>query len=349
MTAMGALLSRMTRRGTLAQIDHVVPPHPAAATGLVSRVYAQVERDFGILAPPISLHAPAPEVLAGAWMMLRESLLCGAGDRAAKEAVAAGVSLGNTCPFCVQVHSTFLHGLVRGRDAAAIAAGRPESVADADMRRFALWARDSGRPSAGRRAPFPDAVAAEFRGVAVVFQYLNRMVNVFIGDPPIPDGLRVREPLMRVIGGVLRLATRPRVDAGAGLDLLPAAPPGEDLGWAGGTVAEAFARAGAAIEAAGRRSVPEPVRDLVTARLAGWDGSPPGLRRSWAEEAVAGLAARDRPAGRLALLTAMASYQVGPAEVEEFRRERPGDRPLVELTSWASLRAARHVSGWLRG
>lgn len=345
---MGMLLSRMTRRGTLAQIDHVTPPRPSAATGLVARVYAQVERDFGILAPPVVLHAPAPEVLAGAWMMLRETLLCGSADRAAKEAVAAGVSLGNACPFCVQVHSTFLHGLVRGRDAAAIAAGRPESAADPRIQRFATWARDSGRrETAGGEAPFPDALAAEFRGVAVVFQYLNRMVNVFIGDPPIPNGLPARDPLMRLLGSVLRLATRPRVAVGAGLDLLPEAPP-EDLGWAEGTVAEAFARAAAAIEAAGRRSVPEPVRALVRMRLADWDGRPPGPRTDWADAAAAGLAARDRPTGRLALLTAMASYQVGPADVEAFRRERPGDGPLVELTSWASLTAALHIGGWLR-
>jgi hypothetical protein len=34
-------------------------------------------------------------------------------------------------------------------------------------------------------------------------------------------------------------------------------------------------------------------------------------------------------------------------DVAEFRRERPDDGALVELTAWASLSAARHVGAWI--
>jgi hypothetical protein len=54
----------------------------------------------------------------------------------------------------------------------------------------------------------------------------------------------------------------------------------------------------------------------------------------------------DRPAGRSALLTALASYQVGPSVIEEFRIGRPADGALTELTAWASLAAARRVGSW---
>ncbi len=99
--------------------------------------------------------------------------------------------------------------------------------------------------------------------------------------------------------------------------------------------------------------MPEPVRDLVVARLASWDGQPAGPAgpgRGWVEAAVSGLAADQRPAGRLALLVALASHQVSQSDVEEFRdRGRPGDQTLVELTAWASLAAARRTASWTAG
>lgn len=349
---MSGMLGRATRRGALAQIRHITPVQPKGAPGAVARVYAQVERDFGMLAPPVSLHSPAAEPLAACWLMLRETLLGELADRAAKEAVAAAVSHGNTCPYCVQIHATLLYGLASGRDAAAIAAGRIESITDPRVREIAMWARASGtRGTAERQPPLPPGQAPELIGVAVTFHYLNRMVNVFLGDPPIPSGLpgAVRHGLMRMLGRLLRPTTARRLEPGASLDLLPAAPLPDDLSWAAGapTVADAFARAAAAIEEAGRRSVPEPVRLLVTAELSTWDGRPPGLDRGWVETAVSSLADAERPAGRLALLTALASYRIGQSDIDAFQRTRPGDQALIELTSWASLTAARRVAGWI--
>jgi hypothetical protein len=60
---------------------------------------------------------------------------------------------------------------------------------------------------------------------------------------------------------------------------------------------------------------------------------------------VAGLPAADRPPGRLALLTALASYRVTQAVIDDFRRDRPEDAELIALTSWASLAAARREGG----
>jgi AhpD family alkylhydroperoxidase len=349
----------------LAQVRHVTPVRPGAATGLVARVYDQVERDFGMLAPPVALHSPAPDVLAASWLMLRETLIAtGRADRATKEAVGAAVSLGNTCPYCVEVHSATLGGLggVATGTSAAGAEGLIGSVADPAVREIAAWAMSCGSVSsagsarredvAGRRElPFPAEHAAELVGVVVTFHYLNRMVNVFLRESPFPSGLpapargRLLRLLVRILGPMTRADRRP----GDSADLLPAAALPDDLAWAADSphVADAFARAAATIEAAGARSVPAAVRDLVLSELAGWHGDLPGISRAWVEDAVSGLAAADRPAGRLAMLTALASYQIGPAVIEEFRNGRSTDEALVELTSWVSLAAARRVGSWI--
>src|SRR5262249_9144287 len=157
------------------------------------RVYVQVEQEFGVLAPPIALHSPSPETMAAAWLMLRESMLApGLVGRAHKEAIAAAVSLGNTCPYCVTVHGAALDGLVRGRAANAIVSDRIELVADPEIRTLAAWARagsvlgggdiggdigtgsvdgvgNGAYSSTARRVGFPARHAPENVGVAVTF------------------------------------------------------------------------------------------------------------------------------------------------------------------------------------
>jgi len=339
----GGLLGRVTLKRSLGQIRHVDPVWPDAARGLVARVYGQLEREFGMLAPPVALHSPAPTVLAACWLMLRETLLAaGRVDRPTKEAIAAAVSLRNACPYCVDVHSATLNGLLPGRDAAAIAAGRVDAVAAPELRAIAAWARGDGEAP-----PFPAGQAAELVGVAVAFHYLNRMVNVFLGDSPIPAGAPavIRRGAWRAFGRVMRPYARRDREPGYALDLLPPVPPPDDLSWTAGSpfVAEAMARSYAAIDEAGESAVPAAVRGLVAVRLARWDGGPTGLGRAWVDEAVAGLPAGERAAGRLALLAAFASYQIDQSVIDGFRRDRPDDAALIRLTGWASLAAARRI------
>ncbi|MBC6450533.1 carboxymuconolactone decarboxylase family protein [Actinokineospora xionganensis] len=338
---MGGTVIRAALRSALNQVLYVDPVRPRQARDVVATVYQRVEREFGMLAPPIALHSPSPTVLAASWVMLRESLLArGELDRATKEVVAAGVSVGNGCPYCVQVHSATFGGLVHGPAAAALSTSRVEDIADDSTRALALWARDSAFAHA--RPPSP---TAETVGVAVTFHYLNRMVSVFLGDSPLPPNVPAgaRGPATRFLGRFMRSSATAEHRPGDSLDLLPPAPVGQDLWWAADspTIADAFARAYAVIDEAGDRAVPADVRALVIAQLAQWDGRPRGVSRAWAGEAVSVLSPRDRPIGMLALLTAMAAYQIDPSVVDDAGLSHS---TLIELTSWSSLTAARRVA-----
>jgi len=324
---------RVALRRTLRDVKYVEVVRARRARGLVKDVYRQVERDFGMLAPPIALHSAAPEVLAAAWLVLRESLVAaGTASRADKEVVAASVSAANSCPYCVEVRGMALGSLGDPAAAAAIEAGDTQAIQDRDTRALALWARGEG----GLPADVPAATAAEFTAVAVAFHYLNRVVSVFLGPSPLPESVppQAREKAKAVLGFLLKPGAAP--PAGQALELLPAAPgdtPASPLD-------DAFARATAAVEAAGERSVPSRVRDLVRRELKNWDGKPPGLGRAWVEPVLAELPPEERAAGRLALLTAKAAYQITPADVAAVRPERTDDRGLVELVSWAAFTAA---------
>jgi len=329
---------RLAVRRSLRDTRYVQVVLPRRADGLVAEVYRQVERDFNMLAPPVALHSSAPESLAAGWMILRETLVAqGVSSRANKEAVAKGVSMANSCPYCADVHGMTLDAIT-------------DTAGQSDCNALVAWARGSVSATASGAPPFLPEQAPELIGVAVAFQYYNRMVNIFLRDSPLPAHVpeSAKPRARQVLGRVLRPAgSGPR--PGESLGLLPAAPLPNDLGWArpNAVVADAFARAYAAIEAAGARSVSQSVRDLVHSRLSIWDGLAPGISRSWVDEAVAGLPEGDRPAGRLAMVIALASYQVDEGLVNAFRRTAPGDDTLVELAAWASMAAARRVSTWL--
>jgi AhpD family alkylhydroperoxidase len=327
----GRLPAVLLRSSSLAQIRHVTPSRPGTADTTVARVYRQMEQEFGVLAPPVALHSPAPDVLAACWVMLRETLLVTrAAPRAAKEAVAAEVSAANRCPYCVTMHTAAVRTLTR-KD-------------------------DGGRP---RREPLPAAYRPEFAAVALVFEYINRMVNVFLGEAPMPPQAPAAAlgVVTRVLGRVVKAASRRVGDPDASLDLLSDAPLPPDLDWAAAEpgIATALARATAVIDRAaidsdaidrnGAPAVPPSVRDVVESELDAWDGRPKGPSRLWAGAAVSGLPEEDRPAGRLALLTAVASYQVDETVVAEYRAGHRSDRELIELTSWAALTAARRSIG----
>lgn len=340
------LVRAALRNLSTSQIRHVPAVRYSAARDQTARVYREIERDFGVLAPPVILHAASPDVMTAVWLMLRETLLVpGAAPRAHKEAVSTAVSQGNECPFCVTIHSAMVDSLVGIRN---------DVIADDGARAAADWVAANRGPGAGlgRPVPFPASQAPEMVGTAVMLQYLNRMVNIFLGEAPLPPYappfmLAVTRP---VLIWLIRSAELRSPKPGVSADLLPAAALPEDLAWAAGSpaIAEAFARGAAAVEAAGRRSVPEPVRALVLAGLRDWDGRPRGLSRAWVEEAVAPLAREHRAAARLALLAAFASYQVDDGVIEAFHAADGGGRALIDVAAWASLAAARRAGSWMR-
>lgn len=333
----------------LRQVRHVRPDLGDPRT---STVRQQIRRDFGMIVPPFLLHLPAPAALSASWAIIREPAHGLQVPRAVKEAVAASVSAANACPYCVDVHTTALHALGDRAAAAAIASGRSQTITDPTLQAVVAWAHATREPDAPilRRRPFPDEHAPELIGVVLGYHYINRMVNIFAAGSPFP--VAKARPLFRSIAArALRRLVAARGRRGESVDMLPAASLPDDLAWAGGDpiIADAFARAAAAFEALGQRFVAEPVRRLVTRRLTEWRGEEPGLSRAWVTSAIDVLPPPHRPQGKLALLAALASYQVDAGVLDAARTQSGpiGDEMLVSTATWASFTAARRVGSWV--
>jgi AhpD family alkylhydroperoxidase len=343
------MITEMILAQTAKTIKYVEPVPLGSATGLAAEVYQQMRADYLPL-PVLTLHSPAPEVMAGVWSVLRESLLAGQVNRTLKEVVAATVSKINECPFCVDAHTMMLHATSDHEVAGAIRQGEYDRIKEPQLHALAQWVLANRTPHANGTLPPPffDSEAPEIAGVAVAFHYINRMVNVFLGDSPLPAPPALRGIAGRVLGATAGKRFVRHLQPGSSLKFVPRAALPDDLSWAAANPAVAGALAGMAgvVEEAGRRVLPEPVRALVSERIGAWNGEAMGLSRRWVEEAVGELKEEDRAAARLALLTALASYQVDVGVIEGFQAHYPNDTQLIAATAWASFTAARRAGIW---
>ena len=338
------------------RVKYIAPVRPEAATGLVAAVYEQLARDFQLLAP-ITLTSPLPALLAARWTVTRETLIAGAAPRLEKELVAAAVSQANACPYCVAAHALMLHGGGLDDVGQVLARGDAEAIANSRLRAVARWALNTRSPDhpAVVDPPFDERSAPEFVGTAVAFHTTNRIVDVFLEASPIamPSGLQWTAALLtkpvastfahRLVG----LAPAP----GESLSLLPDAPLPLDLRWAASNavVAGAFARAASVVDHLGASLVPSAARAIVLEHVDRWRGEAMGPSRAWVETAILPIAQPARPAARLALLTALASFQIDDDVVSAFREQSPSDDALLGTVAWAAFTAARRVGTWLGG
>lgn len=324
-------------------IRHLARPALISADPALRLLYRQLSEEFQV-APPVVLHASAPELVAGYWHAARETYVVGPHGRAKREAVAAAVSEINHCPYCETVHA----GLFAAAGGGGLASALPEEVRGA--RDWAAATLSPGSMVLRQPAVAPEEIPQIF-GTAVIFHYTNRMVSLFLGQSPLPlpgmaspAGTRLAKRMMAVMGR--RIAGYAASSGGAVIRrdaVLPA-----DFAWARGAphVAAGLAHFALAAEEAGAEDVPEPVRDLVLSHLTSWRGEAAPLSRGWLGAWTDPLDASLRPAARLALLTARAPWQIDDGLVAEFRRIAPGDRALVRTAGWAAFAAARRIARW---
>ncbi len=341
-----------TQKLTGRAVRYVAPVPRGNAVGLVADVYAQAEREFDLV-PPVTIHSPVDEILAGFWGLTREAYIVGRVGRANREIVAAAVSQINDCPFCVEIHTAMLHATSQHELASTLL---DPAAAKSSANPLAQWALATRTPGAPILAspPFLPADSTQVIGTAILYHYLNRMVNVFLEPSPSPvqhGSHAARNRVGRVLGFLFRWRFV-RIDARPGMSLamLPEAPLPTEFAWArtNASVAGALARFSAAIEAHGERVIPAAVRDVVAAVLHDWRGDDPGLSMHWLDEATNVLTDPfDRASARLALLTAIASYRVDETVISTFRSHRPSDADLIANTAWASLKATQRISTWI--
>lgn len=320
-------------------IRRIAPPDLKPGDKVAKAVFAQAEREFQ-LAPPVTIHAACPTLLAGYWHLVREGYVANAAGRADREAVAHTVSGLNTCPYCVTVHDSM---------GAAVQARVPTDP------RLLDWAAHSMDPhgQGGDLGFLSPKDQARVAATAFVFHYTNRMVSLFLNDSPVALPLSDTRVGRFLVSKSMALLSRRLVSVSvtpgeaavqADADLPPC------HGWAAGdpVIARAAAHFATAATETGRRFVPEPVRDVLTRHLGDWRGQDAPLSTAWTHDLVSGLAPTDQAVGRFVLLAARAPWQVDDALAAQVRDRLGSDAALIGAAGWAAFTATARIGNWWR-
>ena len=333
-------------------IKYIHPVKPDSAEGLVADVYAQIDRDFGKVVEPFLIHSPLPKLLAGAWMVCRESEVVGSVPRILKEAVAAAISQLNKCNYCVDAHTVMLAAAGESAIANAIEKSQYEKIRDPKIRMIVDWglASTSPRSELLRWSPFSKQEAPEIIGTAVFYHYTNRLANALLNETPLPSKQKwLSTPLKYFAGRIFSGAIREQKNIGDSLKFLPKATLPNDLRWAkhSENVSQAYACFASAVEEAGEYALPAEVRAHVTEQLSEWTGDTSELSLAWCEDAIARFDEATETAARLTILTALVPQRIEREAILSFKKHFPEDQKLLGALAWASFAAARKIGTWL--
>jgi hypothetical protein len=245
------------------------------------------------------------------------------------------------------LHATSEHNVAK-----AISKQDDEKIQDPKIRSIVAWASATRSPDAEilRSPPFSTQDAPEIIGTAVSFHYINRMVSVLLSETPLPsNSFLLKGILKRVAGRMFKGAVRRTKPSGLSIEFLQEAELSKDLKWAetNPTVAGAFSRWAAIVELVGERVLSPEVCTYVIEYISTWNGEDPGLSRNWVEQAISEFDEKFQAECRLALLTAIAPYQVDEEVIQRFRDYYPKDDELVGALAWSSFTAARKIGTWL--
>ena len=161
------------------------------ARGELKSIYKHIKSNFGLIAEPFVLHSIDTNLTAGIWSLLYEIVLVETNvKRNIKEAIAVTVSETNKCKYCVDAHSIMLFN-EKDNILSKIQKLKTDNLNPTNLNEeLIFWAFNSNKfNDITEKIPFTNNQAPEIIGTIILFNYINRMVEVFAGQSPIPTKL----------------------------------------------------------------------------------------------------------------------------------------------------------------
>ena len=336
----------MFEKASVKTMRYVTAVPMRSAVGLARRVFEMIAEDFFVNGS-LSSHSQVPELFAGAWLGGREAVLVSDRvDRTTKEAMGASLSYLNDCPYCADMLVSLVHGSGNHDAATDILNEAEESVSDPLLRERLLWVRRVAEdgPENVNSVPFTAEEIPEAISTLFTLNYVNRFSHVVMDGSPV--GQTLKNTSLKLFGYELRETTERKIIPGRGLDLLPKAPIPDDMTWARGNprIADAFARWATAVDRESQHAISPRVQQLVLDRLQRWNGERMPLSRSWVETEIEGLQSEDFHVAKLILVVCKASYQFDDSLLQPIFGDKPDEKRLIRILSFAAMSAARRLA-----
>ncbi|OXM82678.1 alkylhydroperoxidase [Paenibacillus rigui] len=334
-------------------IKYIQPAPVSEADGMVSEMFKQIKRDFGLVGDLFVMHSLSPSLLAGVWAAFRETEMVGIVPRAIKEAVATAVAKANECPFCMDAHSTMLMAVGESDVAYQILGGQIGEISDRKLRSIVEWTLATRVPHSPilQEPPFTAKETPEIIGTLVMNNYITRMIDVLLTNKSL---ISVKNSFFskltkRLVALLFSSNLKKEKTIGDSLVFLRDAQLPDDLSWASSNpvISKALANLAAAVDQAGEADLDDATRSVIKQYVDEWNGAKPSVGRGWVEQVVKPLDAPSQAAARLCLLTAIAPYQIDDTLIDEFRAFFIEDRQLLNVLAWASFTVARKIGSHL--
>jgi len=217
-------------------IKHIKYIKKNQAKGHLKRLYKHMELNFGKLAEPFVIHSIDEELTAGIWAVFYETILVdGEVKRSLKEAIATSVSEINKCNYCVDAHTIMIFGTEKILLEIITTIKEGKTIATTQEEKLVFWALQNLKfdSSIILNPPFTKDKAPEIIGTAVLFHYINRMVNLFAGNTPLPT-TKMRGALIRIASGfIFAKAIKKKKIKGESLLFIDEGINGDSFTWAG--------------------------------------------------------------------------------------------------------------------
>jgi len=335
----------------LNQVQYL-PTRPETDQDLLKQVNTQIKRDFGMVVDPFRLHALQPRLLAGVWAACRETELVGIVPRAIKELVASCVSETNKCPYCVDAHTMLLNSVGETELSKTISSGNFHNILQGNQRKIAEWALASRTPDSEiiLAPPFKKEWCAELIGMVVFYNYLNRMVHLFLPQYLLPVQQKGPKQIMkRLAGWYFSSSVNRKKSEGLALAFLASAALPKDLEWAASrnNLAQGVAQMAAIIDELAFEHIPLNVQDTFRQFLAQWRGEDAPLSPDWMNEFKNQVPTEQHSMLELALMIIASSYRITDQHIKRFKRDNPRSETLLVTAAWASFHTSRKIGDWL--
>lgn len=306
---------------------------PVEATGLVQRIYRQMNQENAGIHGPFLIHSSVPNLLAGIWALFRETQMASRVPRVDLETIALIIAEQNQCPWCIEAHRTALQNTTNN-----------EAIAQ--------WTKavQNSDSLALKNPPFKPEFQTEYIAAVLLWQYINRMTNALLIDSAWVSFGQFKRLYLRLMGWVFEkfVLTKPNV-AGKSLEFLEPHDLPKQLEFAHPNphIATALSHLHHTLQTTIDTALPLEVQNFCLKKIGEWRGEKMGLSRNWVNKMVEDLSTEHQASAKLILLTAFAAYQIDSQVIIDYRKYYPNDTSLVTAISWASFQTSVQAVSWL--
>ncbi len=320
------------------------------ASPQIEAIYLQIKQDFGLLAEPFTLHSAIPDLLAAVWIATREICLINQQvSRTYIEAISTAISYSNSCKYCVDAHSIMLLSLNDKSVNKAIKTANFELIEDSKLKKISKWSLNNSNTDNEIffNPPFSKKEAPEIIGTAFIFNYINRVVEIFLKKSPVSEKKIGKSFLMKIASLMFSRAVKKEKKAGDSFRFFSKIVKNDsDFEWANGDqrILKSLSFFKKICFDEVDKYISKKTKETILYIANNENKDIAGISSNWTNKFNENFDVKDLHLAKLMLLTIYTPYQITEKYINYLKNKNISDEALLATTSFASLSIAISIA-----